>query len=309
MSDKVLVLRVCHEGGWSDGQSGRPRFQWPLTEGAAAAVEAKDWNPEPVCGYGLHGWLWGAGDVGLAGAEWAFTEAAPVWMVLEVERDLVVPLEGGVKVKFPRCVVRKFGSLQECAAEISSQAPAGTAVIGHTATAGYAGTATAGYAGTATAGDAGTATAGDAGTATAGERGTATAGERGTATAGERGTATAGERGTATVGYAGTATAGDDGTATAGDDGTATAGYAGTATAGDAGTATAGYGGTATAGDAGLIEIRWWDEKACGGRGRHRVAIGYVGEGGIEAGEYYKVKVENGQAQLVLADPQPVVKK
>jgi hypothetical protein len=219
MSDKVLVLRVCHEGGWSDGQSGRPRFQWPLTEGAAA--EAGDWNPEPVCGYGLHGWLWGAGDVGSAGAEWAFTEAAPVWMVLEVERDLVVPLEGGVKVKFPRCVVRKFGSLQECAAEISSQAPAGTAVIGHTAT----------------------------------------------------------------------------------------AGYAGTATAGDAGTATAGYAGTATAGDAGLIEIRWWDEKACGGRGRHRVAIGYVGEGGIEAGEYYKVKVENGQAQLVLADPQPVVKK
>ena len=303
MSEKVLVLRVCHEGGWSDGLENRPKFQWPLTVGAV--VEAKDWNPEPICGYGLHGWLWGAGSVNSAGADWAFTEKDPVWMVLEVEKDLIVSLEDGVKVKFPRAVVRKFGTLAECAAEVQQSAPVGTAVIGYQATAGDNGTATAGDSGTATAGARGTATAGYAGTATAGARGTATAGARGTATAGYAGTATAGYAGTATAGEAGTATAGYAGTATAGARGTATAGYAGTATAGYAGTATAGARGTATAGEAGLIEIRWWDEKALGGCGRYRVAIGYVGEGGIEAGKYYQVKVEKGEAKLVLASPQP----
>ena len=99
--------------------------------------------------------------------------------------------------------------------------------------------------------------------------GTATAGYRGTATAGDRGTATAGDGGTATAGYRGTATAGDGGTATAG----------------DRGTATAGDGGTATAGDGGVLAIKYWDDVA----ERIRVALAYVGEGGIEAGKPYRL--------------------
>ena len=86
------------------------------------------------------------------------------------------------------------------------------------------------------------------------------------------GTATAGARGTATAGYAGTATAGEDGTATAGGRGTATAGYAG----------------TATAGARGEIRIRWWD----GASERYRTAVGYVGEGGIEANQRYRLDDE-----------------
>jgi hypothetical protein len=77
--------------------------------------------------------------------------------------------------------------------------------------------------------------------------------------------------------------AGDRGTATAGYRGTATAGGWGTATAGDEGTATAGDRGTATAGDRGEIRIRWYDGK------RYRLAVGYVGEGGIKAGTAYRV--------------------
>jgi hypothetical protein len=99
-------------------------------------------------------------------------------------------------------------------------------------------------------------------------------------------TATAGIRGMATAGYAGTATAGYAGTATAGIRGMATAGDAGTATAGDAGTATAGYAGTATAGDAGLVVIWWWDDAA----ERCRLAVGYVGEDGIEPDVAYVVR-------------------
>ena len=65
--------------------------------------------------------------------------------------------------------------------------------------------------------------------------------------------------------------------------GTATAGYRGTATAGDHGTATAGDGGTATAGDGGTIVVKWF------GRGRLRIAIGYVGEDGIEPNVAYRL--------------------
>ena len=98
------------------------------------------------------------------------------------------------------------------------------------------------------------------------------------------GTATAGDYGTATAGYRGTATAGDGGTATAGDEGTATAGDRGTAMAGDVGTATAGAYGTATAGAYGEIRIRWWDGN------RYRLAVGYVGEDGIQPNIPYVVQ-------------------
>ena len=90
-----------------------------------------------------------------------------------------------------------------------------------------------------------------------------------------------GGAGKAIVGY--NATAGERGTATAGSYGTATAGEGGTATAGEGGTATAGCGGTATAGHDGQIRISWWDGN------RHRLAVGYVGEDGIEANVPYVV--------------------
>jgi hypothetical protein len=289
-SNKVLVLRTC-----AADMSAYGGFIWP----ESGPIEAPDWNPEPICGYGLHGALWGEGDGDLL--SW---DHDAKWLVVEVDADTIVNLDG--KVKYPRGVVVHCGT-RESATTIIQVARPGAAVIGGTATAGNRGTATAGYAGTATAGNRGTATAGYAGTATAGNRGTATAGDDGTATAGYAGTATAGDDGTATAGYAGTATAGDDGTATAGDDGTATAGYAGTATAGDDGTATAGYAGTATAGnrgtatagyagtatagnrgtatagDDGIIQVRWFDGN------RYRLATGYVGEDGIEANVTYVV--------------------
>jgi hypothetical protein len=85
-------------------------------------------------------------------------------------------------------------------------------------------------------------------------------------------------------------TVGDGGTATAGYRGTATAGDRGTATAGDRGTATAGYRGTATAGNYGIIVIKHWRN------GRYRLAVGYVGEGGIKPNIAYKLD-ENGNFQ------------
>jgi len=190
-----LVLRCCRADMTSHGG-----FTWKK-EGIVAAP---DWDEDPHCGNGLHGWLAGEG-------EYRAWRALPgdLWMVLAVETKTIVDL--GVKVKFPKARVLYVGARETAAALITAHCP-GSAVIFGTATAGDSGTATAGDSGTATAGNYGTATAGYSGTATAGYSGTATAGDRGTATAGDSGTATAGNYGTATAGNYGTATAGDRGT-------------------------------------------------------------------------------------------------
>ncbi|MCQ4165106.1 hypothetical protein [Tahibacter harae] len=247
-----LVLRCCSAELRSHGG-----FQWPDRIGAL--VEAPDWSPREVCGFGLHGWLHGAGDHSVADHAGS---ADAKWLVLEVVSSEIVMLGG--KCKFPRCTVRFIGDRGSAAAYLIEHEPQAkaVAVIGAVAC---------------DESDQATVLVGALGTATAGYRGTATAGYRGTATAGNYGTATAGESGTATAGYRGTATAGNYGTATAG--------YRGTATAGNYGTATAGESGTATAGESGELRIQWLDEKAK----RYRTAIAYVGEDGIKPDTKYRL--------------------
>ena len=293
-----LILRTCNADMTSHNG-----FKWPRS----GHVAAPDWNPEPECGNGLHGFLRGEGDGSLA--DWS---RDAVWLVAEVET--YVDLEG--KVKFPVAHVIFAGSRLEATAIVKARYPDaaviganvavedgrvavvgdyGTATAGDkgTATAGDGGTATAGNWGTATAGYEGKATAGNRGTATAGDYGTATAGFGGTATAGFGGTATAGNEGTATAGNRGTATAGNEGTATVGNRGTATAGNRGTATAGDGGTATVGNGGTATAGRGGMLQIYYYDRN-----NRRRIATTYVGENGIQPNVKYRL---DGNANFVEA--------
>lgn len=75
---------------------------------------------------------------------------------------------------------------------------------------------------------------------------------------------------------------------------TATAGAGGTATAGDEGTATAGDWGTATAGAGGTLCLWWYDGI------RYRLAVGYVGENGIEANVPHRL---DGSGHFVRATP------
>src|SRR5579859_591162 len=187
---KALVLRVCHAGRWSDGQDGRPRFAWPDVGGE---VVAPDWDPIPKCGHGLHGWLWGVGNVDSAGAQWGFTEDGALWMIVETDATSVVALDGGEKIKFPRGVVRFIGSAVDCAALIAPHAPVGSPLIAGTASSGTRGTSTSGYGGTSTSGYGGTSTSGYGGTSTSGTRGTSTSGDGGTSTSGDRGTSTSGD--------------------------------------------------------------------------------------------------------------------
>ena len=145
-------------------------FRWP----ESGPVECPDWSPRAECGNGLHGWLWGEGDLSASGGVWEDPNAR--WLVVRVLAADIVKLNR--KVKFPRGEVVFCGGREAAAAEICRLGATGP-VHFSTATAGDAGTATAGDAGTATAGYAGTATAGYAGTATAGDEGTATAGDEG----------------------------------------------------------------------------------------------------------------------------------
>ena len=155
----VLVLRCCRAGGISTAG-----FRWP----ESGPVECPDWSPVAECGHGLHGWLWGAGDIGASNGSHESADAR--WYVVEVAVADVVDLGG--KVKFPRGVVVYSGDRDVAVQMIAARAPAGTVALYGTATAGVRGTATAGYGGTATAGVRGTATAGYGGTATAGDGGT-----------------------------------------------------------------------------------------------------------------------------------------
>lgn len=150
---KALLLRTC-----SRDMTSRNGFTWPRS----GRVEAPDWDPEPRCGRGLHGLLWGEGDVTLLDPD-------GTWLAVQVDAADVVDLGG--KVKVPRGDVMCCGERDEVIAYITERAPSGAATAYGTATAGDHGTATAGAYGTATAGYRGTAIADDHGTATAGADG------------------------------------------------------------------------------------------------------------------------------------------
>ena len=96
--ETVLILRTCDP----ERKSRNGSFQYP----ASGLVEAPDWKPNALCGNGLHGWLWGAGDWSLKRKD------DSLWLVLEVVAADVIDLQG--KVKFPRGeVLGVFGRWNE----------------------------------------------------------------------------------------------------------------------------------------------------------------------------------------------------
>jgi hypothetical protein len=286
----VLVLRTCNAELKAHND-----FQWP----EAGGVEAPDFDPKPVCGYGLHGLLWGEGDGGLL--NW---DSDAKWLVVAVPADSIVSLDDGAKVKFPRGEVVYCGSRGEATAYIAERHPGGS-IVGHTAqntdngstvNTGYGGTSTSGDYGKSTSGTRGTSTSGTRGTSTSGDYGKSTSGDYGKSTSGYGGTSTSGACGTSTSGYGGTSTSGDGGTSTSGDYGKSTSGYGGTSTSGTRGTSTSGYGGTSTSGEGGILVLRWFDGV------RDRLVVRYVGEDGIKPDTIYKL---DDKGQIVEVGPKP----
>jgi len=93
---EVLIVKSVGAGGTTFNG-----FQWPLTVGAE--VVAPDWQANPECGHGLHGWPWGFFIGDGKSPDWFGT-----WIVFGAPADTVVDLGG--KVKVPRGVIRFVGT-------------------------------------------------------------------------------------------------------------------------------------------------------------------------------------------------------
>ena len=183
----VLVLRAC-----KFNMNSYNGFVWPKK----GRVEAPDWNPEPVCGGGLHGLLWGEGDASLI--------EGCIWQVVRVLTADIVDLGG--KVKFPAGVVIYTGTREGATQLIYNRAPNGTVVHYLSITGGDRATLTGGYMATLT--------GGDGATLTGGYGATLTGGNDATLTGGDGATLTGGYMATLTGGYMATLTGGDGATLT-----------------------------------------------------------------------------------------------
>ena len=87
-SNRVLMLRYVDMNRRSHHD-----FQWPSAVGSV--VTAPDWNPEPKCGGGLHGWPWGIGIGG--GKEPIFVDV--IWQVVSALPEDVVDLDDKAKAR------------------------------------------------------------------------------------------------------------------------------------------------------------------------------------------------------------------
>jgi hypothetical protein len=120
---KALAIRTCGSGQeWGHAKPGvlfaHGGFEWP--ERIGAVVEPERWDASPQCGHGLHGLLWGRGNLNYLGT--GSREDGTVYMVVEVDEDDCVWV-GGDKVKFPRCTIIHIGTWAECATLINENAP------------------------------------------------------------------------------------------------------------------------------------------------------------------------------------------
>jgi len=93
LPQKAYMLRTCAADGTSHGG-----FRWPK-EGP---VSCPDWDPKPECGHGLHGLLWGGGNLSLlSNADDA------IWQIVEIEEWVEIDR----KVKVPRGAVVYSGDM------------------------------------------------------------------------------------------------------------------------------------------------------------------------------------------------------
>lgn len=195
----MLLLRSCEPGGKSYGG-----YIWDLTVGAENQPER--WSPNAICGNGLHGLLWGRGDVNLTNVG-----MGSVWVAFSAAREDVVNI-GTEKSKVR---VARVEFVSEDRAKVAQFiADRSTKKIGSKD---HFLKVKAGKGQKVVVGDYGTAIVGDGGTAVAGVEGTAIAGDKGTARVTGDGTAKAGAGGTVSIlGHFGTARVGVGGKIRAG---------------------------------------------------------------------------------------------
>ena len=90
----VYVLKVLNPDMKAYGG-----FQWP----EKGRVVAPDWDPRPICGGGLHGWLNGEGDTKVSNVI-DIKNPLNRWLVLKVDEKEIVNIDNE-KVKFKSCTI------------------------------------------------------------------------------------------------------------------------------------------------------------------------------------------------------------
>ena len=100
----MLILKLTNHKRQSHGG-----FQWP----DCGPVECDDWDPAPRCGGGLHGWARGEGAY-----QHDFNDGQ--WLVVNVADALVVSVDGGDKVKFPKGEVVYCGTREGAVAILTA---------------------------------------------------------------------------------------------------------------------------------------------------------------------------------------------
>jgi hypothetical protein len=256
-------------------------FVWPEN----GPVSAPDWNPEPVCGGGLHGLLMGIGDISHLSRD-----SNAKWFVVAVDSGSVVDLDG--KVKVPSGNVVYCGDRDGAVSFLVQNGGDVTKIpFTHqrcgdrsTLTGGYDSTLTGGNGSTLTGGNYSTLAGGNGSTLTGGNRSTLTGGNGSTLTGGNRSTLTGGNDSTLTSGDYSTLIGGYRSTLTGGNRSTLTGGHRSTLTGGNDSTLTGGECSTLTGGNDSTLIAKYWDEK----QSRYRFVIGEVRDGGLRAGIAYK---------------------
>jgi hypothetical protein len=256
-------------------------FVWP----ESGPVSAPDWNPEPVCGGGLHGLLMGIGDISHLSRD-----SNAKWFVVAVDSGSVVDLTG--KVKVPSGNVVYCGDRDGAVSFLVQNGGDVTKIpftyqrCGDysTLTGGDYSTLTGGDYSTLIGGHRSTLTGGNDSTLTGGYDSTLTGGNGSTLTGGNYSTLAGGNGSTLTGGNRSTLTGGNGSTLTGGNDSTLTGGNRSTLTGGNDSTLTGGNRSTLTGGNDSTLIAKYWDKK----QSRYRFVIGEVRDGGLRAGIAYK---------------------
>lgn len=136
---RVLLLRSCRADFTAHGG-----YRWPNEVGAECRPER--WDPRPVCGDGLHGFLHGEGDAGLA--DWSETAQ---WLVFSAATaDMVVIDSCKAKVAVARIEYVGKGEnagdrLRDCLAFMAAAGQLGALAMGVVREGGAGSTLTGGY--------------------------------------------------------------------------------------------------------------------------------------------------------------------
>src|SRR5690242_10365715 len=271
----ALILRSCKADMSSHGG-----FVWPKS----GPVEAPDWNPEPVCGRGLHGLLWGEGNWGLLCSDFDAQ-----WLVVEVDDapENLVKIDDQ-KVKFHRGNVVYAGEMSLAVTKVLCSGEAFQRAIreagdnsssGHSSTAASSGD----YSKAASSGDCSkAASSGDyAKAASSGDY--STAASRGhSSTAASSGDCSK----AASSGHSSKAASSGDSSKAASSGDSSTAAARGEKTI----AMVAGIGGKAMAEKNGCFALAYLNKKDV-----PRIAVGYVGQKGIKADTWYEVANSTGK--------------